>query len=113
MKKLAFSALTFAVAAALGASSAHSIKLDKPAVISGAELKPGEYKLEVNGDRVTISNKKASVDATAQVETTTGEKFRATTMCCVGDDGKYNLQEIRVGGTNQKLVLSNQPVSTK
>src|SRR5689334_20611483 len=112
MKKLAFSALIFAVSVALGASAAHNIKLDKPAVVSGAELKPGEYKLEVNGDHVTISNKKASVDAMAQVETA-GDKFRATTMCCVGDDGKYNLQEIRIGGTNQKLVLTNGTVATK
>ncbi len=112
MKNLAFFALTFAVSVALGASAAHSIKLDKPAVVSGSELKPGEYKVEVNGDRVTISNKKTSVDATAQVETA-GDKFRSTSVCCVGDDGKYNLQEIRIGGTNQKLVLSGQSVATK
>jgi hypothetical protein len=113
MRKLAFFAMTFAVAAALGASSsAYRINLDKPAMVSGAELKPGEYRLEVNGDRVTISNKKTTVDASAQVENA-GDKFRATTMCCIGDDGKYNLQEIRIGGTNQKILLSSQAAASK
>ncbi len=42
-----------------------------------------------------------------------GDKFRSTTMCCLSDDGKYNLQEIRLGGTNQKLVISAEGPATK
>jgi hypothetical protein len=109
MKKLAVTALVFVVAAAFGAT-AHRITLDKPAVVNGRELKAGDYKLELDGEKVTISNKKTTVDATVRVETA-GDKFRSTTVCCLSDGGKYNLQEIRLGGTNQKLVLGNDSAS--
>ncbi len=109
MKKLAVTALVFVVAAAFGAT-AHRITLDKPAVVNGTELKAGEYKLELDGEKMTISNKKTTVDATVKVETA-GDKFRSTTVCCLGESGKYNLQEIRLGGTNQKLVFGAESSS--
>ena len=112
MKKLVATVITLALAVAFGAS-AHRITLDKPAIIGGTELKPGDYRVELQGEKVTISNKKSSVDATVHVETATGDKFRSTTMCCLSDDGKYNLQEIRLGGTNQKLVISAEGPATK
>ena len=108
MNRFTLTALVFAVAA-LGAT-AHRITLDKPAVVNGTELKAGEYRLEINGDKVTISNKKTSVDTSARVESA-AEKYRSTTVCCLGDNGKYNLQEIRVGGTNQKLVVESDTAS--
>ena len=108
MKRSALPALVFA-AAALGAT-AHRITLDKPAIVNGTELKAGEYKLEINGAKVTISNKKTSVDTSARIETA-AEKYRSTTVCCLGDNGKYNLQEIRLGGTNQKLIVAAETAS--
>ncbi len=104
MKRFALTAFVFA-AAAFG-ETAHRVTLDRPAVVNGTELKAGEYKLEINGGKVTLSNKKTSVDASARVEAA-AEKFRSTTVCCLGDNGKYNLQEIRIGGTNQKLLVSS------
>ena len=109
MKKLAVPALIFVVAAAFGAT-AHRITLDKPAVVNGTELKAGDYRLELDGDKVTISNKKTTVGASVRVETA-GDKVHSTTMCCLGDGCKYNLQEIRLGGTNQKLVIGTDSAS--
>ena len=108
MKRFAITALVFA-AAAMGATAYH-FTLEKPAVVNGTELKAGDYKVEINGEKVTISNKKTSVDTSARLESA-AEKFRSTTVCCLGDTGKYNLQEIRLGGTNQKLVLSSDAAS--
>ena len=108
MKRFALTALVFAAVAF--AATAHRITLDKPAVVNGTQLKAGEYKLEINGDRVTISNKKTTVDASARIDSA-AEKFRSTTVCCLGDNGKYNLEEIRVGGTNQKLILAPETAS--
>ncbi len=71
MKKLVATVITLALAVAFGAS-AHRITLDKPAIIGGTELKPGDYRLELQGDKVTISNKKSSVDAAVHVETGRG-----------------------------------------
>ena len=105
MKQFTFLAFVVPIEFAFASGSSHRITLDKPALLAGTELKPGDYKLELSDDKVTISNKKTTVDAPAKLESN-GGKFSTTTMCCLGDDGKYNLQEIRVGGTNQKVVIT-------
>ena len=93
----------FAVAVAWAASG-YSINFSKPALVGGAELKAGDYKLELNGDKATLRNGKTSVEASVVVETNPN-KFDRTSACCLGEDGKYRLQEIRVGGTNTKVTF--------
>jgi hypothetical protein len=93
----------FAVAIAVAASG-HSVNLSKPAVVGGKEIKAGEYKLELNGDKATLKNGKTTVEADVTVENN-GNKFDRTSACCLGEDGKYRLQEIRVGGTDTKVTF--------
>ena len=95
----------FALTAALAwAASSHSLNLPKPAVVNGTEIKAGDYKVELNGTKVTIKNKHASVEAEVSVETLPSKTYQST-ACCLGEDGKYKLQEIRLGGTATKLVF--------
>jgi hypothetical protein len=93
----------FAVAIAWAASG-YNITLSKPAIVGGTELKAGQYKLELNGDKVTLKGKKSSVEADVTIENGSN-KFDQTSACCLGEDGKYRLQEIRVGGTNTKVTF--------
>lgn len=94
-----------AVALAWAASS-HTVNFTKPAVVGNTELKPGDYKLELNGTTAILKKGKTSVEAAVTVESGK-DKFRETSACCLGDDGKYRLQEIRVGGTNLKVVFKS------
>lgn len=102
-KKIVLSLATFALAIAVGASN-YNLTLTKPAVVGGTEIKPGEYKVELNGNKVTLKSGKSVVDADVQVDNAT-TKFTQTTYCCLAEDGKYRIQELRIGGTSTKLTF--------
>ena len=103
IKKLVFSLFIFALAISLGASN-YSLTLSKPAIINGTELKAGEYKVEVNGTKALIKNGKTSVSADVVVETLPN-KTNQSSACCLAEDGKYRLQELRPSGSNMKLTI--------
>ena len=99
--------LTLAVlGGAIGAAHAKSytVTLLQTATVSGTELKPGEYTLEVKDQAVTIKSGKMQVSAPVKVETTDG-KNPSTTVRYASGEGKFKIQEIRLGGTKTKLVL--------
>jgi hypothetical protein len=102
MKKLI---LSFASLALIVASAGtHKLTLHQPSLINGKELKAGEYKIEVKDSIAVIRNGKSSVEAPVKIETA-GDKFNATSVRYQNGDGKYRIQEIRLGGTNTKLVF--------
>ena len=104
-KKIAVSLFIFALAVAVGAST-YSVNLPKPAIVGGTELKAGDYKVELNGTKATIRNNKNSAEAEVTVENSP-TKFYQSTACCLAEDGKYRLQELRLGGTNMKLTFKD------
>jgi hypothetical protein len=105
IKKLTFSLPVFALAIA-SAASTYKVTLFQPSIVNGTELKPGDYKIELKDNTAVISKGKQSVEA--PVKTETGEsKFSSTSVRYHNGDGKYRLQEIRIGGTNTKLVFTN------
>lgn len=100
--------LSFATVALAAASAANSyrVTLFQPSVVAGKELKPGNYKLTVKDNKAVISSGKESVEATVQTETADA-KFSSTTVRYRNGDGKYRVQEIRLGGTTTRLVFEN------
>lgn len=100
--------LTFAAAALMVASAAerHNITLFQPSVINGTELAAGDYRLDVDGDKVVISKGKQKAESTIKTETA-DSKFSSTSVRYNTADGKMKVQEIRLGGTNRKLVLGS------
>jgi hypothetical protein len=105
LTKLMLSFGTLALAIASAASSYH-FSLFQPSVVAGKELKPGDYKVELNGDKAIIKAGKQTVEAAVKVETGT-EKFSETSVRFDTTNGKMTVQEIRLGGTNTKLVFNN------
>ncbi len=103
MKKLLFA---FAIVGlAIASAKSYNVTLFQPSNVGDTELQPGNYKLELNEQTVTLRNNKQSVSAPVKVET--GEKKNvSTTVRYSNGDGKYRIQEIRLGGTNMKLVLN-------
>ena len=101
MNKLAILFGTLALAAA-SAGTSYRITLYQPAQVAGTTLKPGEYKVEVNGGTVSFKQGKTSTEAKATVEEGTA-KVLSTTVDVDGDTKQ--LKEIRLGGTNKIIVL--------
>jgi hypothetical protein len=91
--------------AAVASAKSYSITLYEPSVIGGAELKPGDYTLELKDERVVIKKGKTTGEAPVKVETA-DSKYSSTTVRYRNGDGKYHIQEIHLGGTNMKLVVS-------
>jgi hypothetical protein len=98
--------ILFAIAAiGIAAAETYKVTLFQPTVVQGKELKPGQYKLDVKDTTLTIANGKMSVETKITVEKC-DEKFNSTTIRFATADGKYSIQEIRLGGTKTKLVLN-------
>jgi hypothetical protein len=96
----AFAVLALAVASA----KTYAVTLYQPSVLSGTELKPGDYKLELDGNKAVLTDGKQSVESPVRVETAE-TKFASTTVRYSNDDGKSRIQQIRLGGTKLRLVF--------
>ncbi|MGE5646946.1 MAG: hypothetical protein ACM336_14255 [Acidobacteriota bacterium] len=102
MKKLILAFLFIALAVA--SAKTYSLKLFQPSVVAGTELKAGDYRVNVDENKVVITNGKQSVESAVKVEET-NSKFNTTTVRYANADGKTRIQEIRLGGTKLKLVF--------
>ncbi len=93
---------TFALAIASAASTYH-VTVAQKAVLGSTELKPGDYKIEVTGDKAVL--KVAGKPCEASVKVETGSQKFSNTMIEV--DNQNHIKAIRVQGTNATLVFSN------
>lgn len=103
MKKFWFGFAVMALAVASAADS-YRITLFQPSVIAGKELKPGEYKVELKDDKAIISQGKTTVETSVKVENV-DTKYASTSVRYSGGEGKYQVEEIRLGNTKTKLVF--------
>ncbi len=105
MTKRLLSLLMF-VALAVASAKMYKVTLFQPTVLSGTELQPGSYQLNVDNNKVVFTNSKQSVESAVKVEQA-DKKFPATVVRYASGEGKNQIQEIRLGGTNVRLVFSN------
>ena len=98
--------LAFAVLALAAASAAtYRVTLAQPSVVKGNALKAGDYRLNVQDDKVTIINGKQSVEVPVKIENVE-QKYDSTAIRYSDEGGKTTISEIRLGGTKTKLVFT-------
>jgi hypothetical protein len=97
--------LFFAVALATVSAASYSVNLAQPTTVAGKELKAGEYRLEFSDGKAILGQGKQKVEATVKVETS-DSKFSSTSVRYSEEGGKAALREIRLGGTNTKLIFN-------
>ena len=102
MRRIAVAFLTLALSVACARS--HTINVAQPIVVAGTELKPGEYRLDLEGGKIRLRNGTVKVEANVRAETVE-QTIRATRLRLEVVNGKYQLKEIQLGGTNTRLVL--------
>lgn len=98
-------AVFMTLAVAFASAATYNLQLFQASTVAGKELKPGEYKLTVENDKAVIKKGKESVEAAVKTETG-DEKFRATTVRYTDENGQMKIREIRLGGTNTKLIFN-------
>jgi len=92
--------------AALGVASAKSfvVKLMTPSTINGTELMPGNYRINVDESKIVVSDGKQAVTALVKVESA-NETFQKTSIRYEKVGDRLTIKEIRLGGTQTKLLL--------
>jgi hypothetical protein len=99
-------AVLFALAASAAfAASSYRVTLSKPTTVNGTQLKPGDCKLELQGDKVVIKQGKTTVETNVTVQNAP-QKFVLTS---VGYDeaSSKEIHDVRLAGTTMKLVFEN------
>jgi hypothetical protein len=104
-KTMQFLALFLTLALMVASAATYNVTLFQPSFVGGKELKAGDYKLTVEGDKAILSMGKQKVEAAAKI-TTADTRFSSTSVRYVTEDGKMKITEIRLGGTNQKLIFN-------
>ena len=99
--------MTLAVAGAFTLSAAgltYKVSLLDDSTIGGKQFKAGDYKVELKDDSTAVVLKgKKAVEVPVKTETSP-TRFSTTEIEYVGD---HQVKEIRVGGTNTKLVFGD------
>jgi hypothetical protein len=105
MNKLMLGACVFALGIATAASTYH-VKIADPTWVGGTQLKPGEYDVKVDGDKITFKQGKNVVAVAAKVETS-ATKYSDTQMDIKTENGQAKLKELDLGGTKSKIMLTD------
>ena len=92
--------------AAMASAKTYTVTVNGPAAIGNSQVKGGDYKLELKGDRVLLKDGKMVDEFPVQVQNES-RKFDSTSITYSSQDGTTRIEEIRLGGTTVKLVFSN------
>jgi hypothetical protein len=98
---LAFTIIGLAVASA----KTYTVNLYQAAKVGATDLKPGTYTVEVNGSKAVIRNGKVQSEVNVKVESAE-KKYDSTTVRFANNNGQMTIEEIRLGGTKDKLIFN-------
>lgn len=105
MSKTLLGACVFSLGIATAASNYH-IRIADPTWVGGTELKPGEYDVKVDGDKITFKQGKKVIETSAKVDTNAA-KFADTQILVKTENGQAKLKEVDLGGTSSKIVFGD------
>lgn len=101
VKNILFGFATLALAVASAASS-YNVTFYEPVMINGSELKAGDYKLELKDKTAVLKQGKNTTEAPVTVEKDP-QKYQRTAVRLKG----MQVEEIRIGGTNTRVVFNS------
>ena len=104
-KTMKFFVLFLTVAMMVASAASYSVTLFQPSLVGGTELKAGASQLTVETNKAVNSKGKETVEASVKMETA-DSKFATTSVRYTDQGGKMKVQEIRLGGTNTKVVFN-------
>jgi len=106
MKKALLSMVVLGSSLVHAAGSSYHVTLYRTTHLNGTELKSGDCKIEVIGDKALIKQGKTTVEAPVKVESN-DKKFVYSTIE-YSSENPDQIREIRVGGTSTVLVFGSQ-----
>ncbi len=104
LNKFLLTLTTVGVLTLSAAGNTYKVSILDNSIVDGKQVKAGDYKLELKDSTTAIlSHGKTSIEVPVKTETSP-TKYASTEFQYSADN---HLQEIRLGGTNMKLVFDN------
>ena len=104
MKKLLLIFTALALTVANAADKTYEVTITRAASLNGATLHPGNYTIQLEGEKAVIKMGKTVVEAPAKLQNAE-HKFAATSI--YSDSAKANaINEIDIGGTTMRIVFA-------
>jgi len=88
------------------ADNNYRFSLLENASLSGNQLKPGDYRILVDGTKGTVKVGKTMIEVPVKVETAE-HKFKDTTVSLERSAGSLKVNEIDIGGSTTRIIISN------
>ncbi len=92
-------------AMAFASAKSYTVSFLVPATIGGTELGAGDYRFELQDQKIVIRHGRKTTEANVKVETSDAKYSTIPRVRYNMADGKNKVEEIQVGGTNMKLVV--------
>jgi hypothetical protein len=96
------------VALAVASAASYNVTFYQPVMINGAQLKPGDYKLELKDNSMAVLKQGKSVTEVPVKVESDSQKFSRNAVRMDGE----KLQEIRLGGTSTRVVFEKSGNAT-
>ena len=96
---IGFAALGIGIASA---GSTYKVEFSQAIQVGGTELKAGEYKVEMQGDKAVFKSGKDVVAQSPATVENGKQKYSVTSV----STNSSKLQSISIGGTTMKIVLA-------
>ncbi len=106
MKFLKFGIVFGTFALGLIFAAGHQMVISSPTWVNGKELKPGDYKLQVQANSVTIQGQETSIQVPAEIQTSAA-KHPYTSFRSEDINGKQQLEEVDLGGTKTTILFKS------
>jgi hypothetical protein len=91
---------------AFASTKSFTVTLFEPAMVGNTQLKAGDYKFEVQNDKLVImQHGQEATETNVKVETA-AHKFGSTAVSYATANGTTKVEEVEVGGTHMRLVLN-------
>jgi hypothetical protein len=88
----------------LMSAKTYSFTVNSPTTAGTSQLKPGDYKLKVDGTQAVLMDRKGNTLDTGKVETA-DHKFSQTSISSSSANGGNKLESIEFAGSNTKVVF--------
>lgn len=110
MKKLIFFSLVLALTV-FAASKTFHVTFDTDGWIGATEIKAGEYKVTVDGDKAVLKSGKKVIEVPAKLETAE-RNFQVSAVVMKPVGNKQQIQEIQIGETKTRIVFPASAIPT-
>ena len=108
MRKLTLLLMTVALGVVTAAGQSYKFEITSPTWVGNTELQEGNYRIEMNGDKAIIREGHDVVAEVPAMMEHNATKYNYSSLSVShADANKPMLDEVRVGGTDTKIVIKN------